>query len=135
MICTPVIFLGCTVVFIFAEPICVFVFGQEFAGTAGALRALMPVIALIFPSCLIEFPVLGAIGMIKHINYSVFIGAGVHIFNIILLVATGHLSMITLALSTSAAETIIFLYKLLIVIKNRRLIKEFANKIDEGGEK
>ena len=118
----PIIIAGCIVVGIFAKPICVLVFGAEFAGTANILRAFLPAIAAVLPSYIFGFPAMGALGISKYANTSIFVGTAIHIAGLCILFATGNFSAVTLAGMTSVSEISILSYRLFIVYKHRRLL-------------
>ncbi len=118
----PIIILGCLVLFIWAKPICIWFFGEEYANTAIALRTLLPIVVVILPSYIFGFPVLSAMGLSKYANYSVIFGSCLHIFNLILLFAFDMVNMFTLGIATSIAECAILLFRLIVVFKNKKLL-------------
>ncbi|MBQ3506357.1 MAG: oligosaccharide flippase family protein [Clostridia bacterium] len=124
LIIEPIVLLGCTIVFIWAEPLCVWFFGVDYAPTANILRALLPVVVVILPSYIFGFPMLGAMGLNKHANYSTIVGSILHILQLLILYLIGKLSIITLGITTSITESVILLYRIAIVIKNRHLLKK-----------
>lgn len=115
----PIIILGCVVLFIWATPICTWFFGEEYVHTADALRALLPVVVFILPSYIFGFPVLGAMGLSKHANYSVILASIIHIADLILLSILGVMNIVTLGIATSVAEAVVLTYRVVIVIKHR----------------
>ncbi len=120
----PIIILGCIIAFVWAKPLCIWFFGEDFAQTYVALRALLPTVAVILPSYILGFPVLSALKMSKHANYSVIFASLIHIFNLIVLYITDNINIVTLGITTSIAELLIFIYRLCVVCKNRNLMKE-----------
>ena len=52
----PIIIVGCAVVFMFAEPLCLWIFGDEYVGTGAVLRALIPTVVFILPNYILGFP-------------------------------------------------------------------------------
>lgn len=120
----PVIIAGCIVVGVFAKPICVFVFGKEFEGTADVLRAFIPAVSILLPSYVFGFPTLGAMNLSKHANYSIFFGTAMHIIGLAILAATSSISTVTLAGLTSISEFSIMAYRLAVVIKNRKTFNQ-----------
>ncbi len=124
LVAEPVIILGCVIVGIFAEPLCVFAFGKEYAGTAPILRAFLPVIAVILPSYILGFPTLGAMGLSKYANHSIFVGTGVQLAGLLVLWLTGNLTAVNLALLTSLSETCIMATRALTVYKHRDIWKQ-----------
>ena len=123
LILEPIIIIGCLVVFIFAKPLCVWFFGAEYEQTATILRALLPVVAVILPTYILGFPVLGAMGLNKHANYSTMFGSLIHICQLVLLWSIGELNLVTLGIATSVTETVILIYRIIVVIKNKGLLK------------
>ena len=124
LILEPLIFLFCAVCFVFAEPLCAFIFGADYAPAGQVLRAMLPVGVVILPSYICGFPMMSAMGIAKHANYSVIFGSVMHILNLLVLWATGNINMVTLGISVSVAETLILGYRLAVIVKNRSLLKQ-----------
>lgn len=123
LILEPLIFVFCAVFFVFAEPLCAFIFGADFAPAGQVLRAMLPVGMVILPSYICGFPMMSAMGIAKHANYSVIFGSVLHIINLTVLWATGNINMVTLGISVSLAETVILAYRLVVIFRNRHLLK------------
>ena len=123
LLAEPVIFFFCAVVFIFAEPFCVWFFGEEFREAGNVLRAMLPVGVVIFPSYVLGFPMMTAMGISKHANYSTIFGSVFHLVVLATLYFTGNMNMMSLALSVSATETVVLAYRLVVIFKNRHLMK------------
>lgn len=123
LVAEPVIFAFCAVVFIFAEPFCGWFFGEEFTQAGAVLRAMLPVGVVIFPSYVLGFPMLTAMGISKHANYSTIFGSVCHMILLGVLFLLGEVNMISLAISVSVTETLILLYRIVVIIKNRHLLK------------
>lgn len=122
LIIEPVIFVFCAVVFIFAEPLCAWFFGTEFAQAGLVLRAMLPIGVITLPNYILGFPMLTAMGISKHANYSTILGSVFHIAVLGTLFFTNNLNMLSLALSVSATESVILLYRVIVIIKNRHLM-------------
>jgi PST family polysaccharide transporter len=128
LIFEPLIILGCIILFIWARPICIWFFGEEYANTAIALRALLPVVVVVLPSYIFGFPMLSAMGLSKYANYSVIFASVVHIINLCILYFTDSISIVSLGVATSVAEILILLFRVVVVLKNRNRLHE--NKED-----
>lgn len=115
----PIIFIFCTVVFIFAEPFCMWFFGAEYGPAGNVLRAMLPVGMVVLPSYILGFPTLTAMNLTKHANYSTVVGACCQLLMLGILFLTNHVNMVTLALSVSITETLILLYRIIVVVKYR----------------
>lgn len=121
-ISAPVILLAAIVASIFAEPLCLFVFGEGYEGAAVLLRCLMPAIVVIFPTYILCFPMLVPMGLSSHANRSNVIGAVVQVSLVALLFVTGMFSAPALCLSASISEVSVFLYRLWAVVSHRNLL-------------
>ena len=124
LILEPLIIVFCSIFFVFAEPLCGFIFGSDFAPAGQVLRAMLPVGVVILPSYICGFPMMSAMGIAKHANYSVIFGSVLHIINLLALWATGNINMVTLGISVSVAETVILAYRVIVILKNRHLLKK-----------
>lgn len=119
----PIIILGCAVVFIFAEPFCVLLFGKDFVGSAPYLRFLLPIVAISLPNYIFGFPVLSPLGLAKYANVSVIIGAICHLLQLSILYFTGALTVKTICIATCITEFIILSIRVAVVIKSSKRLK------------
>lgn len=127
LIAEPVIAAFCVVVFIFAEPLCLWFFGKNFGPVAPILRAMLPVGIIILPSYILGFPTLTAMGLSKHANYSVIFGSCLHVFNLLVLYFTGHMNEVTLGALISIAEGAILIYRIAVIYKHRDRLRPDAD--------
>ena len=119
----PVILAFAAVAWIYAKPLCTFVFGDGYAGSAILLRCLMPAIVVIFPTYILCFPILVPMGLSRYANTSN-IGAVVQVVFLSGLFATGTFSAPTLCVAASTSEVVVFVYRLWAVISHRELLKQ-----------
>ncbi len=123
LVLMPIIIGGCAVVAVFAKPLCVIAFGQEFEGAANVLRAFLPAVVAILPSYIFGFPALSAMGLSKFANHSIFVGSAVHIVGLAVMLATNTLNGVTLAAMTSVSEWVILACRVIVVYINRSRMK------------
>lgn len=126
VITTPVTLLIALVCFVFAEPICVILFGRDFAGAAAVLRAFCPMIVTTLPMYLMGFPVLGSLGLSDYANKSIMYGLVVHIGVVAVLFITGTISAVSLAISASISETFILIARVIFFYKHKGVVNENA---------
>ena len=119
----PLILLGCGLLFLYAEPVCAFAFGEDYAASGNVLRCLLPAMAVIFPTYIICFPVLVPMGLSKQANTSNVVGMVSQILLLVVLFIAGHLNVYTVCLSASASEVLVFLYRLGTMIRYRDRMK------------
>ena len=65
------IIIGCVLMWIYAEYICITLFGQSFVTASSILRYMLPLIAIALPTFMFGFPALSPIGYAKWANYSI----------------------------------------------------------------
>lgn len=119
----PIIFILSVFCFIFAEPICVFLFGANFRNTASILRCLLPIIIVILPSYILCFPVLNPLGLSKYANLSNIIGAFIQVIIILFLIIFDMLNVYTICIASSITEVTVFAYRLYIVVNRKTFIE------------
>ena len=123
LILMPIITVGVVILGIYADPICLFVFGSEYVGTGKILRLLLPIAWIILPSYIVAFPIMSPLGLVQYTNMSNVIGMFFQIFGLVILKVTGFLNVYTICGLTSMTEIIVFLYRVSVVFihlsKNR----------------
>ena len=116
----PVIIFGATILFIFAPQICTFVFGAEYKDAAIPLRGLIPVMILVLPNYIMGFPMMTPLGIAKYANLSVIAGAAVQLVLLAFLWVFNIFSILHICIATSITESIVFLIRLILVVKKIR---------------
>ncbi len=122
-IAMPIIIVGCTGAFLWAESLCALLFGADFAPAGKVLRAMLPVGVVILPSYICGFPMLSAMGLTKHANYSVIFGTVCHLIMLLTLYLTGSITTVTLGCAVSVTETLILAYRLVVIYRHRDLLR------------
>lgn len=131
----PIILAGCAVVFLFAEPILVLWLGEEGREVVTPLRLLIPVAVCAFPNYVLGYPTLGAMGLAKYANISVVCGTAVYLLGTAAAYFTVGINLISLCVLTSVTEFSILIFRLTVIVKNRRLMRpEAAEKKEAGSE-
>lgn len=118
----PIITIVVVLIGIFAESLCIFAFGDEYAEAGNVLRLLLPIAWVILPTYVIAFPVMSPMGLVKYANYSNMIGMLIQIFGLVIFKLFGYLNLYTICALTSLAEVSVFIYRIIIVLINRRKI-------------
>lgn len=116
LLSAPFILIGGLILMIFADQICSFIFGPEYANAGNIVRCLIPAIMVIVPSYIICFPVLVPLGLSAKANFSNFIGLCVQLILLAILACTRSVSVYTVCLATSCAEVSVFLYRICAVV-------------------
>lgn len=117
MIEIPII-LFCVSLWIFADPICTLLFGEEFHGASGILKWMTPIIAITYPNFMLGFPALTALGKSNWANWSVEIASLNQFVGILALFMFFEVNAINLCILTAISELIVFLLRISIIIKS-----------------
>lgn len=128
----PIMIAGCTVVFIFAEPLLTIWLKESAQNVVLPLRALMPTVIIAVPSYILGFPTLGAMGLTKQVNNSTIFGTIIHVLMLGTAYFTGNINMLTLCIMTCITELLILIYRIVVVYKNRHLMKEPLKVSDDS---
>lgn len=119
----PVLFVGCGVVMIIANPLCAFVFGEEYYQAGDYLRLLAPVVFFAYPGMMFGFPMLTPMGLAKHANRSVICGAVLQLSMIALIHFIWGITPEKICIVTCITEIFTCAYRAIVVFKNRHLMK------------
>ena len=123
LLAVPMILVSCGVVWHYATPLCLFVFGAGYEASADLLRCLLPAVAVIFPSYIIGFPVLVPMGLARYANRSTFVGASVQVMLLCALLAADALNAMSLCISSSVVEVSVFVYRLWAIWAHREYFR------------
>lgn len=135
----PAIIVFCIGVFIFADPLCGIVFGEEYVTaelgglgctTGDILRAMLPVAVFTLPNYILGFPTLGALGYNREVNISIIAGTCIHLLNLGIFWGFDMINAVTLAILTSVSEGLILAFRVGVLIVHRKEINEFMKKKD-----
>ena len=120
---TTILAVGCIIVGIFAEKVCILLFGAEYGSAGHVLRLMLPLIVTSLPNYVIAFPVLTPLGMAKYANLAVVIGAVVQAIGMVVLYLLNCISVYTICELTLLTEIIVLSIRAgaaLIGIKNKK---------------
>ena len=119
----PVILTGCGVVFLFAQPLLTLWLGPEGVDVVLPLRLLIPVAVFAFPNYVLGYPTLGAMGLAKYANISTAFGTLVYLLGAGACWLTVGINLMVLCVLSSLTEFAILMFRLTVIIKNRKLLK------------
>ena len=112
----PIITVGIIFVAIFAEPICVLLFGVKYREAGDILRLLLPIAWIVLPNYVVAFPIMSPLGLVKYTNISNVIGMFIQVGGLIMLWFMNRLNIYSICILTSITEVLVFLYRVSIVI-------------------
>ena len=119
LLVVPLIALFCVGCFIWAEPLCRLLLGEEYGPAGTVLRRLLPVAVMTLPNYILGFPTLSAMGLSKYANYSVMFASALHILILGGLYFTGNITMLSLAGLVSVTEAVVLLFRILVILCHR----------------
>lgn len=127
----PLYLLGCAFVFVFAGPLLTLWLGPEGENVAFPLCLMLPAAVFAFPNYVLGYPTLGAMGLSKYANISTGFGTVVYLLGAGACYLTIGIDLIALCVLSSLTEFAILVFRVAVIIKYRRLLKEPI----EGGKK
>ncbi len=98
----------CGFVFVFAKWIITIFYGADMMQAYKILRIFSIIVLFTFPSMLIGYPLLGALGHSREANSSVIIGSILHVIGLFTLFGTGKMNIYSIALMVLLTETVVF---------------------------
>ena len=120
LILMPIIFVGCAILWVVAEPFCVMFLGAEYTASADILRVFIPIILISLPNYIFGFPVLSPLGLSRYANLSVVIGAIVHAIQLLILFTSSAMNAVTVGIATCITEVVILCIRISVVIIHKR---------------
>lgn len=121
IITTPITIMGSIVLYYYAYDISSILLGKNFRETGAFLRALTPIVVITLPEYILGFPTLTCIGLSRYANYSIYFGTTIFFLCLIFLNYSHNLSAISLCYLTSLTEFCILMYRIVIVLKNKKM--------------
>lgn len=117
----------CTFMFIFAKEFIVLFYGQNMIDAYKILRIFCCIVLLDFPSILLGFPLLGALGYSKEANGTVILGSIIHLVGLTIFYFTHNMNVYSIAYMVGITIVVVFNARLYFVIKYK-LLKEVINE-------
>lgn len=111
--------LGTIVVLLFSNRIMLIIGGDKYLTGGTVLKFLLPAIVFSFYSMIYGWPVLGAIGKIKQTTATTVLVSIFQLLFILVIIIFNRFSMISLAISCSLSEFLLFLFRYLIYVHFR----------------
>ena len=125
----PLILIGCTILMIFSESICVLLFGEEYRSAGKFLRLMTPILLVGFPNIILGYPMLTPMGLTKYANISIIFGAVIQVIGILLMLVMNIFSVEKIIILTIITEIMILLYRSYIIYSNRRKMQNGYKEI------
>lgn len=116
MIVMPLITFFVIIVGIFAEQICVLLFGVAYREAGIILRLLLPIAWIVLPNYIVAFPVMSPLGLVRYTNMSNVIGMAVQITGLIIFWLLNIFNIYTICILTSITEMVVFAFRVCVVI-------------------
>ncbi|MBQ7376813.1 MAG: oligosaccharide flippase family protein [Clostridia bacterium] len=118
----PIVLLGCLFCFFAAKWILLIVGGAKYIAAVPIFRYLLPILFFSFPGMLFGWPTLGAIGHEKQVTVTTVTTAAIQVLGLFLLILFGQFTLINIALLRGATELFMLLFRMGLLIRNRRLL-------------
>ncbi|TAH33711.1 hypothetical protein EYC58_00385 [Candidatus Saccharibacteria bacterium] len=115
-------FVGCVVVFIFAEFVCRILLGEEYAAAGNLLRILIFGNFMAFFSNMFGYNALVPIGKANHANIALLVSAGINVVACGVLWLTNSISLVSICVVIALTNFVVFGYRGVVFWRNRQLI-------------
>ena len=122
---------GCIFTFFAAKYAILILGGEKYLDAVPLLRAFIPLLFFSFPSILLGWPALGAIGRVKETTATTVVTAVLQITGIIILIVTGQFTVVHLALLRGIMEFFLMSFRGFLCYRYR---KEFSVRTAEHHE-
>ena len=106
--------------FVFAKPICILLFGNQYASASIVLRFMIPIIFITLPSYLLGFPTMTPLGLKSEANLSVIIAASVHLIIVGILYICKSLNLYSICILTIFTEIIVLGLRIYYILKRKK---------------
>lgn len=107
----PIVIIGSTFLFFLSDFVIFVMAGEQYAQASLILKLLIPVLVFSFPSMILGWPTLGAIGKEKEVMFTTVITAIVQVSGLLLIVYIGEISLIQVAFFRSITELLMLLLR------------------------
>ena len=120
----PLIAIGCIVLYYLSDFVIILISGNDYIYAAKLLRYMIPMLLITFPSYVLGFPTLGALGYTNKANSSVLWASLFHAIGLTFLMISKKVTMENVIILTSITELIILILRIFWIIVAKRAIKE-----------
>lgn len=108
----PLVLIGCIFLFVYAVPICMIIFGEQYAETGHILRYMIPLMVIVLPNYVFGFPALVPLGLARIANLSNVIGAVIQIIGLCFLFFNDLADVYNVCILTSITEGAVLLIRI-----------------------
>lgn len=121
------IIIGCVLLFIWAKPICILVFGEVYSDSYLLLRWIIPMMALTLPTYMFGFPALTPLNKANWANISVEIATINQIIGLVILFSINSISAISLCILTLISESLVFIIRVIGFSKGLKIYRRLTH--------
>lgn len=107
MIFMPIVFAGSAFSIAVAPYVLQIVGGEQYVAATSLFRALVPVLIFSFPGIVLGWPTLGALDKAAQVTKTTILSAVVQVASLLLLIATGHFTVMWIAVFRCVTELVL----------------------------
>lgn len=100
----PIVAIGCIIYFAVAKYIILIVSGDQYLDSVIILRCLIPVLLISFPSMILGWPTLGAIGKAKEVTITTMLTAVAQVIGLFILIIINKFTLINISIIRCVTE-------------------------------
>lgn len=116
-------FVGCLIVFVFAEMICTLLLGEKYAAAGDLLRILLFGNFMAFFSNMFGYNALVPIGKSNHANIALLVSSVINVLACGVLWLTNNVSLVSICIVIACTNFVVFGYRGFVFWKNRHLVR------------
>lgn len=121
LIFTPLIIIGCLIVYFGASIIMFIIGGTKYVDAAYLLRASIPLLFILFYSIICGWPLLGAINKNREVTFTTIVGAIFQVLGLLVLIFTHNFNLLAVLIVRTLSEYVILFSRLKLFWKYRSL--------------
>ena len=107
MIFMPIVFAGSAFSIVVAPYVLQIVGGKQYVAATPLFRLLVPVLIFSFPAVVLGWPTLGALNKAAQVTKTTILAAVVQVVSLLLLIATGHFTVMWIAIFRCVTEFVL----------------------------
>ena len=104
LLCLPVLILGCAALYVLSDLAVLIVAGEKYLEAVPVLQMLIPMLMISFPTILLGWPALGALGRVKETTTTTVISALVQCLGLVALMAVGRFTIVNICILRGITE-------------------------------
>lgn len=122
---TAILFVGCLVVALFAENICVLILGNGYVEAGVCLRILLIGVFFAYPNMMLGYTALSPIGKDNHANIAIMVSTVYCVLACVILWQLNSINLVSISIVIATRNIVSFIYRGTVFYKFKHLINQY----------